>query len=423
VRAARVARVALVELRDHPGRTAVTVAGVAVAIATFTLISQLSVSARNGVEDTVTSVAGRGATIAASVSPGAALIDDVGGVLARAARSAGASSTSRVVDAAQAELRSGEQPRSPVSAPSDPATAARIFGVDPGLAEILDVRLLWGRWFTDHDASTADVPIVLSRELGIRLARRAGLSPADLVDAPVWTDGPIPFAFTVAGVMEDNAFGAYVGSSASALVPTAALRTLPSALREPINRITLLALADPDAAPEVAARLEEEGADYLALRGAEGASIDVRRIDGAADFAAATGALVVLLLGIGVLALAAGALGVLNVMVMGVRERVREFGLLRALGAAPREVFLLVLFESTELTVAGGLVGVAAAMVAAPPLAAFLSGSLHGIPIEPVSRSAVCLGAAVSVATGLAAGLLPARRARQLSVLEAIRRP
>jgi putative ABC transport system permease protein len=358
VRAARVARVALVELRDHPGRTAVTVAGVAIAIATFTLISQLSVSARNGVEDTVTSVAGRGATIAASVSrPGAALVDDLGDVLARAARSAGASSSSRVVEAAHADLRSGEQPRSPVGAPSDPPTAVRIFGVDPGLAAILDVRLLWGRWFTDHDAGTAHVPIVLSRELAIRLAQRAGLSPADLVDAPVWTDGPIPYAFTVAGVMEDNAFGAYVGSSASALMPTAAMPTLPSPLREPVNGVTLLALADPDAAREVTARVEEEVADYLALLGADGASIDVRRIDGARDFAAATGALVVLLLGIGVLALAAGALGVLNVMVMGVRERVREFGLLRALGAAPREVFLLVLFESTELTVAGGLVG------------------------------------------------------------------
>ena len=422
--APRLVRLAASDLRDHRIRSIVTVSGVAVAIATFTLISQLSVSASSGVRRAVTRVTGQGATLAATISgqpSSEPLIWDLARAVADAGVRDGAQASSRVIPAARVAIRASDREHSAVST-LDPATETVVYGVDHGLAEIVQARLVAGRWFTDGDGTSASMPIVLQRSVAAQLANASDVEIRELVGTSLWTDRPMAFAFSVVGVMATNAFDRYASAGSGALTPVAALANLPAAMRLPFDRATVLILVPPEDAVAVARRTEAEAEDSLSLMGAHGVGVAVRRVDGAADFAAATTALVVLLLGIGAVTLASGIVGVLNVMVMGVRERVSEFGLLRALGARPRDVFLMVLFESTELMFAGGIAGVAIAVVLAPPLAAFLSGSLRGIPIQPISPGAAALGVAVSLATGVAAGLLPARRAHRLSVLEAIRR-
>ena len=422
--APRLARLAASDLRDHRIRSLVTVSGVAVAIATFTLISQLSVSASSGVRHAVTRVTGQAATLAATVSgqpSGEPLMWHVARTVADTAVRDGAQSSSRVIPAARLAVRADDGASS-ASSTSGAATTATVYGVDRGLAEIVRARLVAGRWLTDVDGTSASMPVVLQRSFAAQLASASDVEIRELVGASLWTDRPIAFAFSVVGVMATNAFDRYASSGSGALTPVAALANLPAPMRLPIDRVTVLMLVPPDDAGTLARRTEAEAEDSLSLLGAHGVRVAVQRVDGAEDFAAATTALVVLLLGVGVVTLASGIVGVINVMVMGVRERVSEFGLLRALGARPRDVFLMVLFESTELMFAGGIIGVAIAVLLAPPLAAFLSGSLQGIPIQPISPGAAALGSAVSLAAGVMAGLLPARRAHRLSVLEAIRR-
>lgn len=116
------------------------------------------------------------------------------------------------------------------------------------------------------------------------------------------------------------------------------------------------------------------------------------------------------------ISLLVGAIGILTMMWIAVGERTAEIGLARAIGASRRQVTLLFLLEAAALATAGGLAGVATGL----GLAALLRVAVPGLPVEtPVTF--VLLAVAVSVATGLASGALPARRAARLDPVEALR--
>ncbi len=119
---------------------------------------------------------------------------------------------------------------------------------------------------------------------------------------------------------------------------------------------------------------------------------------------------------IGAVSLLVGAIGVLTMMWISVNERVDEIGLMRALGATARHVERLFLLEAVILTVLGGVVGIALGLV----LAGVLRIAVAGMPVyTPVTYMGAAL--LVSVVTGLAAGVLPARRAALLHPIEALR--
>lgn len=130
---------------------------------------------------------------------------------------------------------------------------------------------------------------------------------------------------------------------------------------------------------------------------------------------AATGALTQLVPVVSVIALVLGAIGILTVMLISVRERTREIGLRRALGASRRNIRTQFVLESGMLGIAGGaagaLVGLAASWTAA---------SLGGWPLV-IAWDAAALGAACSLLLGLVIGILPAARAARLEPIAALR--
>jgi putative ABC transport system permease protein len=125
---------------------------------------------------------------------------------------------------------------------------------------------------------------------------------------------------------------------------------------------------------------------------------------------------------VGVGTLAAGVIGVSNIMLVIVRERTNEIGVRRAVGATPGAIMAQVLIEALVLTAAAGYLGLVAG-IGVVELVAHLTADLEA---EMFRRPEVPLSSAIQtfsilVGAGLLAGLLPARRAVKLSPVEALR--
>ena len=119
---------------------------------------------------------------------------------------------------------------------------------------------------------------------------------------------------------------------------------------------------------------------------------------------------------IGGISLLVGAIGIVTIMTITVNERTNEIGVLRALGAKRSQVLGLFLGEAIVLAAIGGLSG----LVLGIGIAQLLHIALPALPVHtPVLY--VILAEVVAVVIGLAAGVLPARRAALLDPVEALR--
>ena len=108
-----------------------------------------------------------------------------------------------------------------------------------------------------------------------------------------------------------------------------------------------------------------------------------------------------------------------NTMVMAVRERTREIGVLKALGFSGARILWLVLAESIALAFFGGLPGLALAVVASLFLRQSLTNFVPGIAVTP---GIALLGVALMLALGVLTGLAPALNAMRLKTAAALGR-
>jgi len=125
--------------------------------------------------------------------------------------------------------------------------------------------------------------------------------------------------------------------------------------------------------------------------------------------------LTVLLAGIAALSLLVGGIGVMNIMLVSVTERIREIGLRKALGATPRVVRRQFLVEASTLGLVGGVLGIGLGLLGAQVLPHFLN---QPVTIPPVAGIGA-LGVALII--GIAAGVYPAGRAARLAPIDALR--
>jgi putative ABC transport system permease protein len=123
--------------------------------------------------------------------------------------------------------------------------------------------------------------------------------------------------------------------------------------------------------------------------------------------------------GVGMVTLALGAIGIVNIMLVAVTERTREIGLRKALGATNRSILFQFFLEGAFLTLLSGAIGVGGAMLVIRLLSGVQLPQGFDTPrIVPVSA----VGAVLSLAlAGITAGLYPARKAAMLEPVEALR--
>ncbi len=125
--------------------------------------------------------------------------------------------------------------------------------------------------------------------------------------------------------------------------------------------------------------------------------------------------LTVMLGGIAIISLLVGGIGVMNIMLVSVTERIREIGLRKALGARPRLIRRQFLVEASVLGLAGGVLGVALGIVGAVVLPHLTDSRV--ILSFPASLAAIVM----AIGIGVVFGVYPASRAARLAPIDALR--
>ena len=230
--------------------------------------------------------------------------------------------------------------------------------------------------------------------------------------------GRVPF--TVAGTLKSKGQGGFGQDQDDIiLVPLeTARRRLMGAMGLPAGAVMQIALGVGRAEDVSYAQGEVEGLLRQRHKIQPGAEDDfsVRNIAEVIATRTATTNLMSKLLGaVASICLIIGGIGIMNIMLVSVTERIREIGLRMAVGAGPRDIRRQFLAEAMLISLIGGVIGIAIGAAGA-----VLVGRISELPIQ-LNGEVIALAAAFSTATGLFFGYYPARKASLLDPIEALR--
>lgn len=385
-------------LRGHRLRSALSILGIAIGVASVILLTSIGEGTRVYVLDQFTQF---GTNIIA-VNPGKSKTLGIPGVL-------GGTTHKLTLDDAEALGRiAGVERVVPVGAGMARVEAGGrgrsvyVYGVTPDIADVMKLRVRAGRFWPAGDPR-AGAPLVV---LGPKLSHEL-FGEENPLGQPVRIAGT---RFRVIGLLEAKGQMLGLDLDDTAYVPVA------SAMRI-FNLDELFEIDLIYANASLASSVESAVKRLLTARH-----------DGNEDFTVTTQAAMlevfgnvmnVVTMAVGAIAgisLLVGATGILTMMWITVGERTAEIGLVRSVGATRGQVRLLFLLEATVLAGVGGLVGLAAGL----GFGALLRALVPGLSVEtPLAFVAAAL--LVSLATGLVSGVLPAQRAASLEPIDALR--
>ena len=389
------------ELRIHRTRVLLSLIGVAVAIAALTSVVGVGAIAQQSSAEVFERQSGRPANLYVSAFAPDATTND-----AQAATSTAFFDVAARYSISWASRNAYTQVRLALPDGVRPIDAM-IVDADYGVIHRVDVES--GRWFDDSDVDRLAPSTIVNHAMWVELGspdlrthptvQLAGASPRPAVVVGVVADAFPDMAPTLMLLFDAYAQGASAEELAQ-LYPSYELWVPP----ELADQLTELVRRDIAGELGEGWQVDVGRQDYLAYQGAD--PLEPTRL---------------VVIGVAVLILLLGALSLVNISLVTIRQRIREIGIRRSFGATAGRVFFAVMMESVVGTLAAGVVGVfiAVLVVQSEPVQRFIGQGVTDLPPFPVE--AALLGIAAATAVGALAGLLPALVAVRVRVIDAIR--
>ena len=285
-------------------------------------------------------------------------------------------------------------------------------GVEADWFAINDWKVAQGDGFASNDYGGSAKPVILGETV-----RKTLFGEEDPIGQTVRL-GRVPF--TVVGVLGAKGQGGFgQDQDDMVVVPLeTARRRLSNSQSMPPGAVQQISVGVDDAMNLASAQSEIEALLRQRHKIEPGGEDDfaVRNISQIVATRTATTNLMSKLLGaVAGICLIIGGIGIMNIMLVSVTERIREIGLRMAVGAGPGDVQKQFLAEAMLISLIGGVIGIAIGVVGA-----LIVGKLGDLPVE-LNLKVVMLAAAFSIGTGLFFGYYPARKASQLDPIEALR--
>ena len=385
------------EVRVHRVRVLLSLVGVFLAVLALTTVTALGAMGRQLVTEQGERYSGRPATILVEAYP------DTGSLDRPAARAVFDEFVER--HDVRWSTAGGFGLQAPVRFPGG-AQLVSLVPVDPAYGVIHRVVVAQGRWFGEDDAQRLAPPLVVNQAFADALGGFSADEPRTVV-----LGGTTPVTAVVVGVADDGQ-----DLPSGFLLEDSAERWMPDLLAT--SSVSLELWVPPEDAEAVQATAQSELGSAV-----PGASMSIYRSDLGEQTQVLDAVLAYGVRGAGLFALLLGGIGVLNVGLVTVRQRIREIGVRRSFGATSSRVFAAVLLESVVATTLAGLaaVVVSVAVVTNLPLELLAGSGLSLTDVPPFPVRAAVEGLVAAVAVGALAGVVPAVMAVRARVVDAIR--
>ncbi len=284
----------------------------------------------------------------------------------------------------------------------------QVQGVSPSYQSLQNWQLARGAWFSTGDQLGAAPVAVIGQTVVDNLFTPAGIDP---IGQTVRINNQL---FRVVGTLQSKGSSGFGNADDVIFVPsTAAQDRLKNSLY--VDQIQIQVDSSTNVAQvqqNVTTTLEKQ--HHIAA----GATDDFRVLNAKQLLQTAqqtTTLLTALLVGIAAISLTVGGIGIMNIMLVSVTERIREIGIRMAVGARRSDIRNQFLIEAVVLSVIGGVIGILIGLLAGLGISAAL-----GLPLV-VSPLAILIAFGVAAIIGIGFGLYPAVRAARLDPIVALR--
>jgi putative ABC transport system permease protein len=394
-------------------RTVLTALGVIIGVAAVVALLALGRGAQQQVADAITANGANLLTVR-SGSLGAGGFGSAGGN-ARSLTMDDAEALANPANVPAAKQVSSETMNFGTVVSGSESTSAMVIGVTPTYLPVHNGKVETGEFFNDsHLRKASNVAVI-----GSRIATTFFQQPSAAVGQPIKINGQ---RFRVIGVLAEKGGSGFASIDDGVLIPlTTGQRKLYGSRDETTGKPSVSEVAV-QAQDDKSVEDAEEQIKMTLRRlrelpltgGADDFSVDNQQ-DLINTLTESRRTLTLYLGAIAAISLVVGGIGIMNIMLVSVRERTREIGLRKAVGARERDILTQFLFEALTLSTVGGLIGLAIGVLIA--VVANISGQARA----SVSPASVVLAISFAMAIGLFFGIEPARRAAKLDPIEALR--